>query len=53
LPRAKGEVIEYPAVFPKSDFSLCTAVQIVEDYSGETALRQMAEVVDINDAGRC
>jgi len=53
LPRAKGEVIEYPAVFPKSDFSLCTAVKIVEDYSGETTLRQMAEVVDINDAGRC
>jgi len=53
LPSATGDVIEYPAVFPKSDFTLCTAVKIVEDYSGETALREMAEVVDINDAGRC
>jgi len=52
LAGAKGDVIEYPAVFPKSDFTLCTAVKIVEDYSGETAFREVEEVVDINDAGR-
>jgi hypothetical protein len=52
LSRAKGDVVEYPAVFPKSDFTLCTAVKIVEDYSGETALREAAEVVDVNDVGR-
>jgi hypothetical protein len=53
LPRAKGDVIEYAAVFAKSDFTLGAAIEIVEDNFREAALRQMAEVMDVDDAWRC
>jgi len=52
LPRAKGEVIEHPAVFAQSDFTLGAAIKIVEDNFRKTALGQMAEVVDIDDPRR-
>jgi hypothetical protein len=52
LPRAKGDVIEHPADFAKSDFTLGAAIKIVEDNFRETPLGQMAEVLDINDPRR-
>jgi hypothetical protein len=52
LSRAKGDVLENPAVFAHRDFILGAAIEIVEDYSGETALRQAAKVMDIDHAGR-
>jgi len=52
LPRAKGDVIEHSAVFAQSDFALGAAIKIVEDNFREAAMRQTAEVVDINDPRR-
>jgi hypothetical protein len=51
LARAESEVIEDSAILAQGHFALGPAVEIVEDNFGETALCQIAEVVDVNDAG--
>ena len=52
LARAKGDVIEYPAVLAKSDFTFGAPIEIVEDDFRKTALRQTTEVVDIDNSWR-
>src|ERR1700687_3227093 len=53
LARSKGEVVENATILAQGEFAFGAAVEIVKDNLGEPALRQIAEVLDIDDAGRC
>jgi hypothetical protein len=53
LARSKGDVVENATILAQGEFVFGAAVEIVKDNLGEPALRQIAEVLDIDDAGRC
>jgi hypothetical protein len=49
--RAEGDVFEDATVLAQSDFAFGTAVQIIEDCSGQPTTRQGAEVGDTDNVG--
>lgn len=48
--RTKKYIVENPAVFPECDLGFCAAIQIVEYRLGQPALRQSAQILDIDDS---
>jgi hypothetical protein len=52
LARTEGDVVKNAAIFAESDFALGATIEIIEDDFGKAALRQGAEIVNVDDARR-
>ena len=48
MARAECDVIEDAAIFAESDFAFGAAVEIIENYRGETALGDAPEIADVD-----
>jgi hypothetical protein len=48
VPRTEGHIVEDTAIFAKCNFSLCAAIEIVENCAGNPASSDLAKVGDAN-----
>jgi hypothetical protein len=49
IPGTKQNVAKCPAIFPQGKLGIGSAIQIVEHRLGKPALRQTAQIFDIDD----